>query len=105
MGVPSPESIAEIERMPSFIIDQRFYVFAEKITQAREANMYACLNGDKECSDTCDGVLTEDEYLMIKNADCGEHNDLPITGATTTSSPPPTCCRRLTPTPSRAPCP
>jgi hypothetical protein len=79
--VLSPESISEIERMPSFIIDQRFYVFAEKITQAREANMYACLNGDKECSDTCDGVLTEDEYLMIKNADCGEHNDLPITGS------------------------
>ena len=38
--------------------------------------MFACLNSNftsPDCKDTCDDVITEDEYLMIANANCAEH--------------------------------
>ena len=73
--VVSPEVRLAIKRLPSAILDQRFYEFAEKLAVAREANMFACLNSNftsPDCKDTCDDVLTEDEYLMIANSKCGE---------------------------------
>ena len=87
----SPETIAEIQRLPTFVQDTRFYLFADKVAMAREANLMACMKqlnetdlrlmtggtiphypGHHECQETCEDVLTEDEWLMIKNADCGK---------------------------------
>jgi hypothetical protein len=41
----SPESIAAIQRTPTFLADQRFYEFADKVARARELNRVACLGG------------------------------------------------------------
>jgi len=87
----TPETIAEIQRLPTFVQDYRFYVFADKVAMAREANLFACMKavneteliemaggtlpsypGSGTCKETCEDVLTEDEWLMIKNADCGK---------------------------------
>jgi hypothetical protein len=87
----TPETIAEIQRLPTFVQDTRFYLFADKVAIAREANLMACMKllnetdlrlltggntphypGHHECQETCDDVLTEDEWLLIKNADCGK---------------------------------
>ena len=77
--------------MPTFVQDSRFYNFADKVALAREANLFACMKAVNEtelmelaggelpayagagvCRETCDDVLTEDEWLMIRNADCGK---------------------------------
>jgi len=87
----TPETIAEIQRLPTFVQDTRFYLFADKVAIAREANLMACMKllnetdlrllafgniphypGHHECQETCEDVLTEDEWLLIKNADCGK---------------------------------
>lgn len=89
----SPETLAFIRRQTSFILDSRFYAFADKISKAREKNMFACLISQTDgnifetnmkntkstggtCSDVCPNVLTEDEWLMIQNAQC-EMTDTP----------------------------
>jgi hypothetical protein len=87
--VLSEESTREITRLDPFIQDWRFYNFANKVAMARERNMFACMMEttnktelllmadydipphNAKCSDTCDAdVITEDEWLMIQNADC-----------------------------------
>ena len=89
--VLSAEVDAEIRALPTFVQDTRFYLFADKVALAREANLFACMKllnetdvrvlaggpiphypGHNECQETCDDVLTEDEWLMIKMADCGK---------------------------------
>ena len=94
--VLSPETLEEIRRTPTFIHDERFYKFVDKVSRAREANMFACLRAanetdlriltnatgqpgsnelpahNTECRQVCEDVLTEDEWLMIRNADCSQ---------------------------------
>ena len=94
--VLSPETLEEIRRTPTFVHDERFYKFVDKVSRAREANMFACLRAanetdlriltnatgqpgsnelpahNTECRQVCEDVLTEDEWLMIRNADCSQ---------------------------------
>ena len=96
--VLSQELIEEIQRQPTYMVDERFYRFVNKVARAREANMFACMRKANEtdlriltnttepgyyeltpdapeCREVCEDVLTEDEWLMIKNADCGHYAD------------------------------
>ena len=56
--VLSADTIAEIQRLPSFVQDRRFYNFANKIALARERNVFACLLEEVAAKEGADDAQT-----------------------------------------------